>query len=137
MPTAPETRRTWVYKPPRKETTAARGYGYDWRKLSARFRARWPHCVLCLLLGRSVAPTAAVCDHITPHAHNPQRRLDYRNLQTLCAKPHDNDKRKAEIGGSPVAQWARVLQSAAATCPLPPEVVRPLIPPHVWGLIDG
>ena len=57
-------------------------YGRDWQKLRARFLHHHRFCRLCKKPSQHV-------DHITPIRVAPELRLEWTNLQALCASCHD------------------------------------------------
>lgn len=69
-----------------KKTTTERGYGSDWQKLSERKRAEDPLCENCLKTDR-VEPATEV-HHIQPIATNPDLRLEWSNLMSVCGACH-------------------------------------------------
>jgi hypothetical protein len=90
--------------------TTERGYGADWTRAADTLRARAPWCVACLCRERVVVP-ATVVDHVTPfHAVAESEREGYRlgqwNLQGLCSRHHDRDKRGLEER----VHWSEVRQ---------------------------
>ncbi len=81
---------------PARRSSAARGYGYAWRKLRGEFINENPLCVRCLEAGRVVS--AEHVDHIIPIARAPKRRFDKINLQALCASCHARKTAKEDGG---------------------------------------
>ena len=68
-------------------SSAARGYGADWRRLRERVLAEEPLCRACAAAGRTSA--ADQVDHIRPfRGLLDPLRLDRGNLQPLCAACH-------------------------------------------------
>lgn len=57
-------------------------YGHDWQKLRARFLHHHPTCRIC-------GEPAKHVDHIVTVKRAPERRLDWTNLQALCASHHN------------------------------------------------
>lgn len=79
-----------------KGSSAARGYGYRWQRLRARFLYEHPLCEECLKHGRTEAATDV--DHIIPHRGDPALMWDEGNLQALCHACHSK-KTASEDGG--------------------------------------
>lgn len=68
-------------------SSAARGYGADWRRARAAVLAIEPLCRFCVEAGRTTAATEV--DHIRPfHGLTDPLRLDPENLRPLCAPCH-------------------------------------------------
>lgn len=67
-------------------TTAERGYDNQWRKLSERYRAKYPLCERCEEQGRVTA--AEEVHHKVPINVDASRRLDWSNLMSVCRKCH-------------------------------------------------
>ena len=79
-------------------TTAERGYGGRWQRLSRQF-LRQPENVLCRMCakeGRTVQ--AQVVDHIVPHRGDQALFWDPANWQPLCKPHHSRDKQAEERG---------------------------------------
>lgn len=76
---------------PHTRSTAERGYGSAWQRLSAQVIARQPWCSHCGTSGDESNPLTA--DHILPLARGGLSTLD--NLQTLC---RDCNSRKRDRG---------------------------------------
>lgn len=74
-------------------TTTERGYDWQWRKLSERFRKEFPLCQECERQGR-VTPCDEV-HHIVPISEAPWLRLDRSNLMALCVACHDRIEAEA------------------------------------------
>lgn len=140
MPYAPKVSRT-PFDPSRKRHKAPRpssmdrGYDYAWQKMSISMRSRWPHCVLCLCRGNFRAAAETVADHIVPHRISPTTlRLEWTNLQTLCRKCHDKDKRRAELDGLLQAvsdRWFGLLREEIKISKVNLAIVRNLVPDHI------
>lgn len=83
--------------------SAARGYGYKWRKFRARYLRQHPLCVHCQRGG--VIAEAEHLDHITPHRGDKTLFWRQSNVQGLCAR-HHGIKTAGEDGGfgNPVRQ---------------------------------
>ena len=74
-----------------------RGYDRVWQKLRAAFLAYYPTCAHCEAQGLTVP--AQHVDHIEPiTSKDDPRRLDWSNLQALCAPCHTR-KTKTEDRG--------------------------------------
>jgi 5-methylcytosine-specific restriction protein A len=72
---------------PTRGTNTARGYDAAWTRLRAQHAAAFPLCARCWGAGR-IQPLSDV-DHIQPfHGRTDPRRLDPRNLQSLCRRCH-------------------------------------------------
>lgn len=79
-------------------SSAARGYGADWRKVRAAVLADEPLCRFCAAEGRIVAATQV--DHIEGfNGVRDARRLDRANLQPLCAPCHAAKTARSSHGG--------------------------------------
>ena len=66
-----------------------------WRRLSRSHHTRHPLCVSCHAKGRTVV--ADVADHIVEIRDNWARRLDPKNLQSLCHQCHATKTQKAKV----------------------------------------
>ncbi len=89
----------------RRGSSAARGYGADWRQLRAIVIREEPLCRECKTNGR-VEPTTEV-DHIIPHRGNEQLRLDRKNCQGLCTPCHSAKTARENGGfGNPRTEFA-------------------------------
>jgi 5-methylcytosine-specific restriction enzyme A len=73
----------------------ARGYTYEWDRLSREFKRRCPVCLGCWVVG--VETPTEIVDHIVPLAHDQASLLDISNLQPACRWHHDNVKRSLEL----------------------------------------
>lgn len=80
-----------------RASSAARGYGADWRRLRDAFLAEHPMCRMCAAAGRTTAAT--VVDHIVPHRGDNRLRLSRWNLQPLCKPCHDAVKQAEDRAG--------------------------------------
>ena len=68
-------------------SSAARGYGADWRRVRAMVLAREPLCRECARLG--VVRAATDVDHVESFAGlDDPRRLDPNNLRPMCQPCH-------------------------------------------------
>lgn len=68
-------------------SSAARGYGHDWRKAREAHLAREPLCRFCAAEGRVTAATDV--DHVEPfRGIQDPMRLDPANLRSLCRPCH-------------------------------------------------
>ena len=79
----------------RRGTAHSRGYDHDWNKLSLEWRRKHPFCVECEAEGHP-GVFADVVDHVEPVADAPEKRLDPRNLWSLCAWHHSGMKARLE-----------------------------------------
>ena len=72
-----------------RASRTARGYDEDWQRLRESFM-RHPDNVLCRsCLDRNVITLAVDVDHIIPfRSRDDPRRLDRKNLQSLCKRCH-------------------------------------------------
>ena len=78
----------------KRPSAARRGYDAEWRETREAYLAEHPFCVVC---GRP----AEVVDHIIPIADG-GARLDWSNLQALCATHHSRKTAKQDGGfGNP------------------------------------
>ena len=85
--------------------SAARGYGWRWRRYRAGYLRAHPLCVMCEAEGRTVL--AVEVDHKVPHRGDMRLFWDRDNHQGLC-KPHHSRKTATEDssfagGSSPAA----------------------------------
>ena len=72
--------------PENRGSSSQRGYDARWRRLRARKLRADPICAECLKDGDRVTEATHV-DHIVPFkGKNDPLRLDYSNLQSLCAR---------------------------------------------------
>lgn len=78
-----------------REQSSERGYDHIWQKLSARYRRKNPFCRFCEQQGFE-ASLADVTDHIIPVRDNRDLRLTWSNLQSLCNRHHNGEKRRLE-----------------------------------------
>lgn len=73
----------------------SRGYDREWELLrDAYFKAKKGICEECAR--RGYLEMADVVDHLIPVVDAPDKRLDWNNLQTLCAR-HHSAKYKWEV----------------------------------------
>lgn len=96
-----------------KQTSAQRGYGYQWQKAREAYLIDHPFCVYCLRGAgieatetaaiiiactekRIGLPYASVVDHRTPHRGDQQLFWDRSNWQSLCAHHHSSDAQKRD-----------------------------------------
>lgn len=81
-----------------KRTTAKRGYGGKWQRLSRQFlrQAENALCRMCKAEGQT--RSAEVVDHITPHKGDQALFWDPTNWQPLCKSHHSRDKQAEERG---------------------------------------
>lgn len=82
-----------------KRTTAERGYGGKWQRLSKQF-LRQPENALCrMCLAEGITAASQVVDHIIPHKGDPTLFWDQaNNWQGLCRTHHSRDKQAEERG---------------------------------------
>lgn len=81
---------------PECNKTKNRGYGYDWKKLSERFRIENPLCADCKSNGK-VRPSDHV-HHIKPLEKFPHLRLVWSNLVALCRQCHQARHDSGDLG---------------------------------------
>jgi 5-methylcytosine-specific restriction protein A len=72
--------RGWIPPEKRRQNSAARGYGYAWRKLRQRILEQFPICVKC-----GLTPSDTV-DHVITKVRGGSD--DESNLQALCRECH-------------------------------------------------
>lgn len=85
--------------PDRRGSAASRGYDATWRRLRAAHLAQHPLCRFCEQAGR--VTLATVVDHIDPFkGRDDPRRLDPKNLASLCATHHNSTKQRVDKGGA-------------------------------------
>lgn len=77
-------------------SSSARGYGYKWQKIRARFLALHPICQECERLG--IVKAATDVDHIVPHRGDMNLFYDIENLQALCHECHSRKTAKEDGG---------------------------------------
>ena len=81
-----------------KRTTAERGYGGKWQRLSKQF-LRQPENALCrMCLAEGTTKQAEVVDHVIPHKGDQALFWDSTNSQGLCRSHHSRDKQAEERG---------------------------------------
>lgn len=90
---AKKARRFNYRRPRRNLSSAARGYGYDWRQARAIKLRSDPVCEDCIDehdAGEPTGPleTAAEVHHIQKIATHPHLRLVQENLRSLCKRHH-------------------------------------------------
>ena len=83
----------------RRGSSTARGYGADWQRLRRRKLQTAPLCEDCKSRGRLTL--AVEVDHKIRISERPDLRLDWDNLQSLCAPCHAA-KSAAERSGRPM-----------------------------------
>lgn len=76
-------------------TTAERGYGSDWRKLSERYRAAYPLCQVCEWKERTRPATQV--HHIVKVIEAQELRMEWSNLLGVCEECHGWIEDKPEI----------------------------------------
>jgi 5-methylcytosine-specific restriction protein A len=92
MALKPTTRSTGREKQARREydqrrgTPEERGYDWQWRQFSKRYRDENPLCVWCLNKG-IVEPSTEV-HHLEKLRDNEERKYDLENLAALCEACH-------------------------------------------------
>ncbi len=69
-----------------KKNTTERGYGWDWQKLSRRYRVENPMCQMCLEKG--IITPAIEVHHRQKITTAPHLRLEWDNLMALCNPCH-------------------------------------------------
>lgn len=79
----------------------------EWRKLAKAFRAKYPLCESCKTVG--VYEPAHSVDHILGWWMFPDLRFDEGNLQSLCRKCHQGEKRQREGIGEFIDYRRRVV----------------------------
>lgn len=90
---------------PRTETAQRpnsyrRGYDRAWSRLRSLKLSHDPLCEWCAKQDR--VTSAEVVDHVVPIRDDPDRRLDYSNLQSLCAEHHNSLKQQEDhLGYTP------------------------------------
>ncbi len=104
----------------RRGTSAERGYGAKWQRLSIAYRRANPLCVECRREGR-VGPAECV-DHIIPHKGDPDLFWDQSNWQSSC-KHHHDQKTGARTAAS-------VAHRASAGARARHRRARTMVPPH-------
>lgn len=67
-----------------------------WQGLRERQLTEQPLCEYCLR--REIVEPAIIVDHIEPHKGDEAKFHDPGNLQSLCKRCHDGDKRMEEAG---------------------------------------
>ncbi|SMQ65922.1 HNH endonuclease [Devosia lucknowensis] len=72
-----------------------------WLSLRDRHLDERPLCEYCLR--REVVEPATIVDHIKPHKGDEELFYDAGNLQSLCKRCHDSDKRLEESGKTVIA----------------------------------
>jgi 5-methylcytosine-specific restriction protein A len=77
-----------------KQSSAARGYDYQWQLARAAHLEANPLCVMCK--ARGVVTAATVVDHIRPHRGDMLIFWDRSNWQSLCKPCHDSEKQRIE-----------------------------------------
>ena len=75
-----------------RESAQDRGYDYQWRKLSKRFRAHNPLCMRCKKNGK--VTVADDVHHIKPIKTHPSLRLVWDNLMSVCRTCHREIERE-------------------------------------------
>jgi 5-methylcytosine-specific restriction protein A len=86
------------YPASHSKTTAERGYGNDWRRLSERYRANNPLCERCFDSGMTTA--AVHVHHVKPIRERPDLRLVVDNLMSVCLACHEElEAGQASTGG--------------------------------------
>ncbi|MBO6509506.1 MAG: HNH endonuclease [Roseibium sp.] len=78
-----------------RSDSGERGYDSRWNRLSARFAKQNPFCRFCEQEGYDTELGQAR-DHIIPVQERPDLRLDWKNVQNLCNRHHNGEKRRLE-----------------------------------------
>ena len=73
-------------------TAKERGYDHTWRRLRRIKLSNNPLCELCL--SKDIVVQASQVDHIIPVSQQPELRLVYDNLQSLCETCHSKKTRE-------------------------------------------
>jgi len=81
----------------KRESSAKRGYGYQWQKARKEFLQQHPLCEDHGKRGYVVAAT--IVDHIVPHRGDDKLFWDRSNWQALCKPCHDSHKQRLESSG--------------------------------------
>jgi 5-methylcytosine-specific restriction endonuclease McrA len=82
-------------KEPYRGSRQSRGYDRDWELLAAKYKkAVKGRCEECAR--RGYLAFGDVVDHMEPITDNPERRLDWSNLDFLCHSHHNGLKRRIE-----------------------------------------
>ena len=63
-----------------------RGYDWQWRRLSERYRDNNPLCELCFMQGKTEPATSV--HHVVSIEQDASRRLDATNLISVCESCH-------------------------------------------------
>jgi len=71
----------------RRGSATARGYDWEWRRLSKAYVRAHPLCANPTG-NQACTGVAVLADHVVPHRGNDRLRLDPRNLQGLCRSCH-------------------------------------------------
>lgn len=96
-----------------KQTSAQRGYGYQWQKARAEYLKANPFCVFCLrdagitvtepaevivacTAKGIVIPYASVVDHSVAHRGDKTIFWDRSNWQSLCVPCHSSEAQKRD-----------------------------------------
>ena len=123
----PECQRAWDRA---AGSSAARGYGQDWRDVRAAVLDEEPLCRFCAEKGLVVAATDV--DHIQPLLLRPDLRLVRSNLRPLCKSCHQGITRafnmsRAKAGGSST-QGIGGARSRPIAAETEPQVTRAISP---------
>lgn len=94
-----------------RDDSGERGYDSRWNRLAARFRKQNPFCRFCDQEGFDTSLADHV-DHIIPVRDAPEKRLDWKGLQPLCAMHHNGEKRRIEA----IARATGQLECLPAWC---------------------
>ena len=81
-----------------KRTTAERGYGGRWQRLSKQFLRQSENALCVMRKAEGTTKQAEVVDHITPHKGDQTLFWDPTNWQGLCRSHHSRDKQAEERG---------------------------------------
>jgi HNH endonuclease. len=103
----------------RKQSSSARGYGYEWQQARAEHLRQYPLCRMCQRRGRVVA--ARIVDHVVPHRGDMTLFWDRSNWQSLCVHCHNAVKQRTEHaqlrGSKRVNSRTRVAPAHACAVP--------------------
>ena len=87
-------RQEWKEQDRNRPSSAARGYGAEWRKASRQFLRENPLCAECMKAGKLRA--AKVTDHIVPHKGDMLLFWDRSNWRALCWRCHSRKTAKED-----------------------------------------
>lgn len=90
------------------KTTAQRGYGYDHKRASERYRTEHPLCEYCVMRGGVIgARSTTAMHHVTRIADDPTQRMRRDNWLAVCEECHQELESNVSEGRR-VKKWSEL-----------------------------